>query len=76
MEELRCHYSRHTNTFEGIIEHSIQVHAMEGLKIRRKCFCDKTGEQKYQVFNCGLIPNRFNSMCRTLDENNKKNTAV
>ena len=57
MEELRCHYCRYNNTFESVIKHSIQAHAKEELKIRRKCLCDKTGEQKYQVFNCGLIPN-------------------
>ena len=57
MEELRCHYCRYNDTFKGVIKHSIQAHAKEELKIRRKCLCDKTGEQKYQVFNCGLIPN-------------------
>ena len=49
MEELRCHYCRYNDTFEGVIKHSIQAHAKEELKIRRKCLCDKTGEQKYQV---------------------------
>ena len=36
----------YNDIFEGVIKHSIQAHAKEELKIRRKCLCDKTGEQK------------------------------
>ena len=66
----RCHYCRYFDDFEGVLDHSIQVHANEEIKVRRQYLCDQTGDIKYQVLNCGLIPNTPILSNVSIDNNN------
>ena len=44
--------------------------------MRRKCLCDKTGEQKYQVLNCGLIPYTVNDLSNIIINNDNWTVKV
>ena len=72
-QDLRCHYCRHFDDFEGIVEHSIQVYANEEIKMRRVFVWPKWRNKipSTNVLNCGLIPNTLTDLSNvTIDNNN------